>query len=233
MSLYAWLLLATIVIPLTLSFEQRLRFYTYWKLLLPSICISALFFIIWDSWFVKKGVWGFNTEYVWSIRIYHLPIEEWLFFIVIPYSSIFIYTCLKFYILQPPFSIKQTKLITMIALITSLGGLLFYHRTYTFFNGFLAFTILVVHYKWFANKTWMSYFWLTYFIHLIPFFIINGVLTGALTIKPIVWYNEKHILGIRLYTIPIEDMVYAMVCLLLPISILEWLNYYFKIPNKH
>jgi lycopene cyclase domain-containing protein len=65
----------------------------------------------------------------------------------------------------------------------------------------------------------MGYFWMAYFIHLIPFFIVNGVLTA----KPVVLYHAAEIIGPRLYTIPIEDSVYALTCLLLPITIIEFI----------
>ena len=70
----------------------------------------------------------------------------------------------------------------------------------------------------------MGYFWLAYLVHLIPFFIVNGVLTGAVTPEPVVWYNNAEILGIRLYTIPAEDTVYALTCLLLPITVMEFIQ---------
>jgi lycopene cyclase domain-containing protein len=67
----------------------------------------------------------------------------------------------------------------------------------------------------------MGYFWFAYFVHLIPFLIINGILTGAATPSPVVWYNPNEIIGLRIITIPIEDTIYALTCLLLPITILE------------
>jgi lycopene cyclase domain-containing protein len=50
------------------------------------------------------------------------------------------------------------------------------------------------------------------------------VLTGAVTPEPVVWYNNTEILGIRLYTIPAEDTVYALTCLLLPITVFEFIQ---------
>jgi lycopene cyclase domain-containing protein len=69
----------------------------------------------------------------------------------------------------------------------------------------------------------MGYFWLAYFIHLLPFLVVNGILTGATTPEPVVWYNNDENLGVRILTIPIEDTVYALTCLLLPITIMEWM----------
>jgi lycopene cyclase domain-containing protein len=50
------------------------------------------------------------------------------------------------------------------------------------------------------------------------------MLTGAVTPKPVVWYNPEEIIGLRIVSIPIEDTIYALTCLLLPISILEYLK---------
>jgi lycopene cyclase domain-containing protein len=69
----------------------------------------------------------------------------------------------------------------------------------------------------------MGYFWLAYFVHLIPFLIINGVLTGIATDKPVVWYNDNENIGVRIFTIPVEDTIYALTCLLLPITVMEML----------
>jgi lycopene cyclase domain-containing protein len=66
------------------------------------------------------------------------------------------------------------------------------------------------------KKIWFSQFVLTYIVCLIPFLVVNGILTGQFTEEPIVWYSEKHIVGFRLGTIPVEDLFYNY-CLILPI----------------
>ena len=90
MSLYAWLMLASIAGPFALSFDKKVAFYKYWPAMFIGIAGNLVLFILWDSWFAHIGVWDFNPRYVWPLRFLGLPIEEWSFFIIVPYASIFI-----------------------------------------------------------------------------------------------------------------------------------------------
>ena len=74
--------------PLALSFDKRVRFYSYWPKLFPSIGIVMMLFIVWDG-LVTDRHWFFNTSYTLPVRLFNLPIGEWLFFITVPYSCIF------------------------------------------------------------------------------------------------------------------------------------------------
>jgi lycopene cyclase domain-containing protein len=222
MSLYAWILLLSFVGPFALSFDAKVAFYKKWKPLFIGIIANAVLFILWDGWFAREGVWGFNPNYVWPLRLNNLPIEEWLFFFIIPYSSVFIYSCIKVYITANPFAKYQHHITLFFLTSTFFLALFNTTQSYTFYNCIIASILLFIHYVY-LKKEWMGYFWLAYFVHLIPFFIVNGILTGMATSTPIVWYNNAENLGVRLFTIPIEDAVYALTCLLLPVTIMEWL----------
>ena len=86
MSLYFWIILGTIVFPFLLSFDKKIHFYTHWRTIFPAILLVGLFFLVWDNYFTEHDVWGFNPKYVQGIYLFRLPLEEVLFFLVVPYS---------------------------------------------------------------------------------------------------------------------------------------------------
>ena len=222
MSLYALVILLSFAGPFALSFDKKVSFYKEWSFVFIATLIVALPFPIWDELFTQWGVWGFNADYLLKIYIGRLPLEEVLFFIVIPYNFIFL---LK--VVQAYFPNRNKKRIAPVFafIFTATSGLwmlLYGANYYTFLAAFLsaALTILLRNRKWYQDFMW------TYLLCLIPFFIVNGILTGAFTDAPIVWYSEKHIIGWRMISIPFEDLYYNY-ALLLPLT---WL--YFSLKNR-
>ena len=69
-------------------------------------------------------------------------------------------------------------------------------------------------------------FLVSYLLTLIPFFIVNGILTDGdfdflFETNPIVWYNNTENLSIRIITIPIEDLFYWLLLFLMNVSFYE------------
>ena len=88
-------MLGALIVPLLYSFEKQIRYDKKLKYLLPAISFTGAIFLIWDIRFESLGIWSFNPEYLTGIYIMNLPVEEWLFFIVIPYCCVFIYEIVK------------------------------------------------------------------------------------------------------------------------------------------
>ena len=220
MSLYLILNIASLSIPLLYSFEKKMRFIQWWKEVFLSISIVAAFFIIWDIIFTNQGVWGFNPTYLIGFDILNLPLEEWLFFICIPYASIFIHYAFQYFLPNKKLSKPTTKIITIALIILLIITLVFnYDKAYTFYNYLLL--ILILSYSLFTDNKQLPIFYITFMIILIPFFIVNGILTGSFIEGQVVWYNNAENLGIRIATIPIEDIGYAFNMLFMSILLIE------------
>lgn len=221
--LYLSLDLASISIPLLFSFYKPAPFYKTWKYLWPAIALPAALFILWDEWFTRMGVWGFNPRYLTGVFIGNLPIEEILFFICIPYACVFTYFALK-HLIEKDYLFQHQELISsVIIIIMLLMGMQQIEKWYTgvtfiLLGIFLAFQMFKI------RPRYMGRFYLAYAVILIPFFIINGILTGSFIEEQVVWYNNDENLGIRIGTVPVEDIFYGMLLILLNVVIYEWLQ---------
>ncbi len=210
--LYLLLNIGSFSIPFLYSFHKKMKFIKQWKTVFLAIILVAIFFIVWDIIFTKNGIWGFNEDYHLPYKIAGLPIDEMLFFICIPYASIFIHYSLDYF--KPTFllSDKAVKRITYFLLITTAITLFFnFDKWYTSVNYSLLIVTLLI--AIFLAKDILKRFYIAFVIILIPFFIVNGILTGSFISEPVVWYNNSENLGIRLFTIPIEDAGYAFTML--------------------
>lgn len=219
MSLYFWIILGTIVFPFLLSFDKKIRFYSHWRTIFPAILLVGLFFLVWDNYFTEHGIWGFNPKYVQGIYLFHLPLEEVLFFLVVPYSCLFVYEVIKGYFPD----LKLALLGRAFAFAMVLSGLLlavFHLRNWYTLTACSLSTLLIIGVHFRAKALWFNSFALAFLICLIPFLIVNGALTGFFTDEPVVWYSEDHIMGIRIGTIPLEDLYYNL-SMLLPIVLIH------------
>ena len=214
MSLYLYLNIASFLIPFLYSFESRMKYIKRWKTIFPAIILTAIFFIAWDIIFTKIGVWSFNPRYHSGIEFFDLPIEEWLFFICIPYASIFIHFAFHYFYPKVSLSDKTVRTIYWILMLVLLPTIVLHcDKLYTAVNYSLL--ILVLTYTVFKVPDILNTFFITFLIILIPFALVNGILTGSFIEEPVVIYNNLENLGIRVGTIPIEDVGYAFSMLLM------------------
>ncbi len=218
--LYLSLLLVSLAYPLARSFENRIRFVRFWPGIFLGTGVMMLLFIPWDIWFTSKQVWGFNENYITGIKIGNLPVEEWLFFIIVPYICVFIYEVLNYFVPAPVLAPIQNKITGVLILISFVVSVFYVDRLYTF-TTFSLLTLFLVWHLIVNRSTYLGRFYLAYIIIQIPFLLVNGTLTGMFTEEPVVWYNNAENMGLRIITIPVEDMGYNMLMLLIVITVLE------------
>lgn len=221
--LYLIIDLAAISLPLAFSFYPKANFSKKWKYLFPAIVIPAIIFLVWDEWFTRMGVWGFNPDYLTGIYLFNLPLEEVLFFICIPYACVFTYEAVGYFSKRDYFKHVVNKINIFLIVVLTVIALLNYYRWYTFIT-FVSLSLFLLYLHVRLKPEFLGKFYLSYLFILIPFFLTNGILTGTGIESEVVWYNDAENLGIRMGTIPVEDTFYGMLLILMNVSIFEWLQ---------
>jgi len=209
----------TLLYPVAQSFEHRLKYFKQWYALFPAITITGAYFIIWDVLKTYYGVWSFNPKYLTGIYIINLPIEEWLFFITVPYACIFIYEVMNYFIRKDLIGTKSINISKILGLILVFLAVVNFEKSYTFVM-FLSQGLFLLIIAFYVKPIWLGRFYLAYLVTLVPFLLVNGLLTSL----PVVIYNDAENLGIRIYTIPIEDTMYSMMLLLMNTTIYEFIR---------
>ena len=94
---YFMVLLATAIVPLIRSFSREINFYSDVRRFVFAILIPFVLFAVIDIISVQRGLWTFNKDYITGIYLFNLPVEELLFFAVIPFSCLFLWETVKYF----------------------------------------------------------------------------------------------------------------------------------------
>jgi lycopene cyclase domain-containing protein len=220
---YLFINTGSILIPFVASFDRRLRFDRQWKYLFPAMALTMLVFIPWDILKTHLGVWGFNPRYITGYYIGNLPVEEWIFFIAIPYACLFTYHALNTLIKKELTGSWPQMAVVITGILLLITGLCNLHRLYTCVT-FIATGVFLLFHRFVFRKSYLGRFLLMYLVTLIPFFVVDGLLTGSFIPEEVVYYDDLQNLGIRIGTIPPEDAVYGLLMLLMNVSWYEFLK---------
>ena len=131
---------------------------------------------------------------------------HFLFFVVVPYNCLFIYQVVGAY-----FKPSNNRRFNgwFVILFALLGGFLYIKNPTGWYTltavSFALFLVLILLYY---NPTWTTQFIIAFLVCLVPFLVVNGLLTGVATPQPVVWYNQQSFSGWRMATIPVEDLFY-------------------------
>jgi len=198
-----------ILFPLIFTFKWKFKYYKFFRPLAASILIVGTSYILWDILVTFRGDWWFEDEFLIGIKIFGLPIEEILFFIVVPYACIFIYENLVYFVRDKKIPFNKWFYITLAAVFIIIG-IIFRNQDYTILSMFSCalFFILTSTLKPEILKS--RNYWFYIILSFIPFIIFNYLLTSLI----VVGYNPDAIWGGfgawngRFFTIPFEDFFY-------------------------
>jgi lycopene cyclase domain-containing protein len=200
---YLWINLAIILGPLCLTRNSRVAYYRHFRALGIAILVVSGLYIGWDIIVTNWGEWSFNSRYVSGVTVINLPLEEILFFITVPYACLFIYEVILTTSKEATFSIS-IGIVTAAIVILAAGSIVYFRQGYTAKALGSCTIFLLVALRMDRPMLESRQYWLWLGVCLIPFLIVNTVLTAL----PVVQYNPNAIWGARLFTIPLEDFFY-------------------------
>jgi len=256
-ALYLVVNLVVIGIPMALSWHPDSRFVDQWRSFWPA-CLSVMaFFVIWDVIFTANGIWGFEEAYLIGLSLAGLPIEEWLFFVTVPYACVFTYYVLgvkggthgvhgtvpksgETSARSGPADVSSDSQTARwvsggITLLCLMLAVMFWGAWYTTTTALFCSIFGIV--LWIKRPVWQGLFLKTFLILMIPFLLTNGVLTGLTfwiypilntdpgsVVDQIVWYDNAHNMGIRLFSIPLDDFFYGFLLIGMNVFLFEALR---------
>lgn len=90
---YLILMAACVLITLPLEFVLRARVYARPRRLLRALVPVVLIFSAWDVLGIVRGHWWYSERYTtgWIIPVVGMPVEELVFFLVIPVCGLLTY----------------------------------------------------------------------------------------------------------------------------------------------
>jgi len=204
---YEYLIFNFIVIlgPIVFSFDQKVRYVKKWGYSLRAVFMALIPFILWDM-AVAGRHWWFNENLTLNKTLLGLPPGEWLFFITVPFASLFVWEIIAVF--------KENHKINFIIYLNIFVTFLLPLSIYLFYigkeyTGLVLFSLFIIFILDVLLKTRLFYqkrVYLYLAIYLGLVFIFNSYLTA----RPLVLYNEDTMLNIRLFTIPIEDFGFGL-----------------------
>ena len=91
---YLGVLAACVAITLPLEAVLGARVYRRPGRLAATVLPVVAVFAVWDWLAAHRGHWGWSPGQVTGLRLLGLPIEEWLFFVVVPICALLTYEVL-------------------------------------------------------------------------------------------------------------------------------------------
>lgn len=86
---YLALLVGCLLVTLPLELVLRVRVYARWRRLLSAVLPVAICFVGWDLYAVSRHEWWYDSRQILGWRVFgRLPVEELLFFLVVPTCAI-------------------------------------------------------------------------------------------------------------------------------------------------
>ncbi len=199
-----------------------------WRAVLVSLLTVSGFFVIWDI-LVAGQFWYFVKAFVLGPELFGLPFEEWLFFLTVPYALLFLWEQLQAYDFAPErWKWPEHFLARLVVPMLQIASILV--ASYATWQGWwYTATVSIVFFvswllvQWVAERSERFSLGGCRLWNFLGFTIVlTLIFNGYLTWEPIVVYNDLLNSGLRVGTIPVEDVVYGLSMALGLVGVYEW-----------
>lgn len=180
-----------------------------WKRLLYVYGFVSVPFVLIDSISHARGWWDYNPQHVGSASFLGLPIEECLFFFVIPFACLYLYSAMaKLRVLDTVVTRQWLYIALGLSVLFAVLIAVLQPLERTIVDAVLLALVVGVFILFRPRITRAFLVWIG--AVLILFFVTNSILTGL----PIVTYDHAFGSAMRVGSIPIEDFWYNFSLLL-------------------
>lgn len=217
---YLLMLLVLAGVTVFLFLKKTIVFITEIKYMLPAIIFSGAIFILFDNRLLETGIIEFNQNYLFGKSIYNLPIEEWLYLLIMSLFtfSIYLLVSAKFE------NFEKTNLFVPISVLLLVGISYIAWTTRDKLIPFFISFLLAIYFAYtlFRKRFYphLAKFYISFLVSVVPFLIIRAFVNSI----PVIIYSSEYIFGIRLFNMPIEEFGYLFLLMLINFTIFEYLR---------
>lgn len=205
--------------PISQSFDRRVRYVRRWPLALAAAILSLIPFIIWDA-LVNGRHWWFSERFTLGARLAGLPIEEWLFFLSVPFACLFIWEIIITF--RPKKVLRAMKRFGALLLLGLPAG------AWVFASGkeYTGLVLMALAALFLADALLKTRILEDQRTLLLAAIVLGLTLifNTYLTARPVVLYDPQYQLDLRIITIPVEDFIYGLTHVLLTVIFYERLK---------
>lgn len=194
--------LAILVLPLLANLYFKIPdFKRVLTNFLKTYSVAGLGILFLNSFILERGDWSIASRYLSKINIGIIPVEFFLFFFAVPFAGIVLYEIINLKYKEKRIALDNSFFYLFAFTFFALSIITANHSYTTnvfFLNGVL---MLVVSYFKNANVFLTKNFYIFTLLSLIPFIIIDAILT----MTPILTYKSASIIGFKVGSLAIED----------------------------
>lgn len=175
-----------------------------WKAFTGAFIVVSLPFLVWDH-LVTKWWWYFSEQYTLGLRIGSLPLEEILFFVVVPWGC-----GVLWHNIRPEWKKHSVafpiELLVALPLL-ALGAIALLNAWWYTASVSILLPLIIGASSW--KKRWLNQ--TSTLIFFAGVLLLTLIFNGYLTARPIVTYNPAIVTNWRIWTVPIEDFLYGLI----------------------